>query len=95
MQKKKKENQIWIRVNSKDLDPLPVWNQLIEVAFRWKWNSDVQPLTSGVALHASVLLRHMEPTECAALQSVFALLISWPLKQLNLTHITDSTLERS
>lgn len=89
----KKENHIWTRVNYKDLDQLAVWNLLIKVAFKWKMNSDMQPLTNRVGLHVSVLLRHMELTECAALQSVFVLLISWPLKQLNLTHITYSMLE--
>lgn len=36
----------------------------------------MQPLTNRVGSHVSVLLRHMQPTECAALQSVFVLLIS-------------------
>lgn len=65
-------------------------------SLRWllKWNSDTRPLVNRVRLHVSGLLHCMEPTECAALQRVFVLLISWPLKQLNLTHITYSVLER-
>lgn len=91
---KTKENQIWTCVNDKDLEQLPAWNLLIKVAFEWEWDSDRQPLTNRVRLHASVFLRHMEPTECAALQSVFVLLISRPLELPNLTHFTYSMLER-